>query len=317
MNHTRPLAVLAAVVAAVALTAASGPALAQKANAPQSVQSQITIPAAEVNGIPVYELSGLAWDADEQLLYAVSDKGYVFHFRLKFDGDKLAAAEPVYAGALADPNKKTAPRKGFNAEGIAVQNGDNGKRGDSTLVVSLEGGNEPTILRFSPTGAVLEQLAVPAPLNDVSNFRKKKRGLESVAFHPEFGLLTAPESPLEDIPKDQHAVYAKGRHWAFAGYAPKSRLKAMNVLPDGNLLVLERSSLDSSDSLTPSVRRVDIENCPAGGVCSAEDLAVLPASLNNFEGMTRLGDGRVLIVSDQGAKDRQDTTLVVLKFPGA
>ena len=86
----------------------------------------------------------------------------------------------------------------------------------------------------------------------------------------------------------------------------------MDVLADGNLLVLERSRLDAGASMTPTLRRVDIKSCPADGMCTTEDLAVLPGGLNNFEGMTLLADGRVLIVSDQAEKDRQDTTLVLL-----
>jgi hypothetical protein len=161
----------------------------------------------------------------------------------------------------------------------------------------------------------LDEIAVPSPLDDVRNFRKKKRGLESVAFHSQFGLLAAPESPLAGVPDNLHVIYAKGHHWSFARYAPDSRLKGMDVLADGNLLVLERSRLEAGASMTPTIRRVDIKSCPADGMCATEDLAVLPGGLNNFEGMTLLADGRVLIVSDQAEKDRQDTTLVLLAIP--
>ncbi|OQW92898.1 MAG: hypothetical protein BWK79_13870, partial [Beggiatoa sp. IS2] len=34
-----------------------------------------------VDGILLSELSGLAWDEDEEILYAVSDKGNLFHLR--------------------------------------------------------------------------------------------------------------------------------------------------------------------------------------------------------------------------------------------
>ena len=276
---------------------------------------RVTVPATTLNGIRIDELSGLAWDEDEQLLYAISDKGNVVHIRLAFRGDTLAAAEPVQVVALADPERKVPARKSFNAEGLTVQNADNGKRGDTALVISLEGGDRPAILRFSPAGVALGEIAVPPPLDDVRNFRKKKQGLESVAYQPQFGLLTAPESPLAGVPDNLHVVYAKGRRWSFARYAPDSRLKGMDVLADGNLLVLERSRLDAGASMTPTLRRVDIKSCPADGTCATEDLAVLPGGLNNFEGMTLLADGRVLIVSDQAEKDRQETTLVLLAMP--
>lgn len=276
---------------------------------------RVTIPATTLNGIRIDELSGLAWDEDEQLLYAVSDKGNVVHIRLTFKGATLAAAEPVHVAPLADPDRKAPARRTFNAEGLTVQNADNGKRGDTVLVIALEGGDRPTIMRFSPAGVALDTIAIPSPLDDVRNFRKKKQGLESVAFAPRFGLLTAPESPLAGVPDNLHVVYANGRHWSFARYAPGSRLKGVDVLADGNLLVLERSRLDAGASMTPTLRRVDIKSCPTGGTCTTGEPAVLPGGLNNFEGMTLLADGRILIVSDQAEKDRQDTTLVLLAMP--
>lgn len=263
-----------------------------------------------MGGIRIDELSGLAWDEDEQLLYAVSDKGNVVHFRLKLDGDAITANEPIYAAALVDPEEKGSRRERFNAEGLTVQNASNGKPGDSVLVVSLESA-QPSIVRFSPAGAKLGALPVPAPANDLRNYRKDKQGLESVAYHPEHGLMTAPESPLRIHPENLHTLYARGRHWSFERYSPDSRLKAVDMLADGTLLVLERSPVKSSKSLIASLRRVNLVACPADDVCAAEDLAVLSDGRDNFEGMTNLGNRRVLIVSDHGGKDRERTTLTL------
>lgn len=311
MNHSHAMTILVTLC-----LLAPNPGRADAESSRPFRLDQVTIPASELNGIRIDELSGLAWDKDENLLYAISDKGSVVHIRLAFQGAALVAAEPVRAAALTDPDGKGSSRKRFNAEGLTVQNADNGRRGDTVLIVSLEGGDQPTIMRFSPAGVALGGIAVPAPLDDTRNYRKKKQGLESVALHPGFGLLTAPESPLAAVPDDLHVIYANGRHWSFGKYAAGSRLKGIDVRADGSLLVLERSRLDSGESMTPTLRRVDIMSRPDGGMCVAEDLAVLPGGLNNFEGMTHLDDGRVLIVSDQGEKDRENTTLVMLTFPG-
>ena len=51
-------------------------------------------------GFKTSELSGLAWDQDEQLLYAVSDLGHIIHFRVEVSDDKIAVLEEVYYGPL-------------------------------------------------------------------------------------------------------------------------------------------------------------------------------------------------------------------------
>lgn len=306
----RAISLLTAAVATAALLAT--PACGKSPRATAATNTP-TLPAAQFDGISISELSGLAWDADEQLLYAVSDQGYVFHFRLKLAGDAIAAVEPVYAAALTDP-KAGATGKDFNAEGLTAVNADNGKIGDTELVVSLEG-KQPGILRFNPAGTKLGELPVPPPADDVNNYRKKGRGLESVALHPAHGLMTGPESPLLGQPDDRHTLYANDRQWSFVRHSPDSRLKAFNVLPDGNLLVLERSQAGSKESLTASLRRVDLAACPQNGGCETRTLAVLPPGPDNFEGMTLLDPHRVLLVSDNGGNTAHGTRFLLIVLP--
>ncbi len=276
-------------------------------------KSRLIIPATGLNGIPIAELSGLAWDKDERLLYAVSDQGYLFHFRLQRSDDGIAAVEPVHASALTSPSGTGQLARRFNAEGLTLQNADNGRVGDTTLVVSLEGGGRPSIIRFDPRGSMKEELAVPSPANDPANYRKKRQGLESVTYHPDFGMMTAPESPLLSQPESRHAIYANGQVWSFNRHAPDSRLKAADWLKNGRLLVLERSEIGAGKAMTASLRSIDLANCRDGKLCNAATLTVLPAGTNNFEGMTLLGDEGILIVSDHdGNKDPQSTTLVFL-----
>lgn len=323
MRHVSLLtATLTAAVLLVTPACGKSPQDVAGANAPAQADAdtsraaefgRFVLPSTRIDGIAITELSGLAWDEDEQLLYAVSDKGYVYHFRLKLDGNTIVASEPVYAAALVDP-KGDAPRKGFNAEGLTARNADNGKPGDTELVVSLEG-DPPSVARFNPAGAKLGALPVPAPADDIGNYRKKGRGLESVAFDPAHGLMTAPESPLLGQPDDRHTLYAGDGQWSFARHSPDSRLKAFDLLADGNLLVLERSRAGAKDALTASVRTVNLAACPADGNCAAETLAVLPTGPDNFEGMTLVDPHHVLLVSDNGGKGSQDTVFVLVPRP--
>ena len=293
--------------------AAVAPARPDAALASAAGPRRFAISAGQVDGIGVDELSGLAWDADERLLYAVSDQGNVFHFRLGLEGDAIVACDPVYAAVLTGADAG-ARGKGFNAEGLTVRNADNGKRGDTELVVSLEG-DPPRIVRFSPAGAELGALPVPSPADDMRRYRKRGRGLEAVAFHPAHGLVTAPESPLRDRPDDRHTLYAVGRQWSFARHSPDSRLKALEVLADGSLLALERNRAGSKESQTASLRRVELADCAEGRPCATRTVAVLPPGADNFEGMTLLDPRRILLVSDNGGKASQDTVLALVVRP--
>lgn len=281
----------------------------------QAASTRFTFPpTAMVGDIHLTELSGLAWDADEELLYAVSDTGYVFHFRLTLDGDAIADIQPIRAAPLADPHLAGGTPEAFNAEGLTLVNATNGIPGDTELIASLEG-TLPKIVRFSPDGTVLGNLPVPPPADDLNNYRKKGRGLESLAIHPAHGLITAPESPLLQQPQDQHALYAIGGHWSFVRQAPDSRLKGMDVLPDGSLLVLERSRQGAKDALSASVRRVDLSNCTRDQQCASQTIIVLPVGPDNIEGMTLLDARHVLLASDNGGLVTHGTTFVLLTRP--
>lgn len=291
------------------LSAQSAAASAPVAPARLQERGRVAIPRVEVDGIVIDELSGLAWDADAQRLYAVSDKGNVFHFRVVLQDDAIRTVEPVFAAALRDPRD---PQARFNAEGLTVQNAGDRVAGNTLLVVALEDKDGPRIVRFDPAGVMRDALPVPPPAHRIGNYVRKGRGLESVALHPRHGLVTAPESPLQAQPPEHHGVFAHTTRWSFARHAPDSRLKALDVEDDGNLLALERTR--TGDALTASVRRV--RGCVQGDACRGETLAVLAPGADNFEGMTRLEDGSLLLVSDHGGrKDPRPTTLVLLSPP--
>lgn len=291
----------------------AGPAPALPGESPGELARFVFPADAAVNGIRISELSGLAWDADEQLLYAVSDQGKVFHFRLRHAGSRVVALEPVHAAALVDPQRFWPMLVGFNAEGCAVRNADNGRSGDTELVVAIEA-RTPRILRFDPQGKALGDLPVPPPAHDRHNYRKKRWGLESVLLHPGHGLMTAPEAPLLGQPAELHTLYAEGGHWSFARRGGDSWLKALDVLPGGDVVALERNSV--AGGLQASLRRVHLAGCQLGATCASATRVLLPPGPHNFEGMTPLDDQHLLLVSDNGNKGALDTVFVLLALPG-
>lgn len=314
---THPPSRLRRLCAALSLAAATTPIAAQTppASVPFAVLHTISLPVRDVDGRSMQELSGLAWDADEQVLYAVSDRGSVFHLRLKLAGSRIEAALPVFGAALHDP--RHAARK-FNAEGLAVLNADNGIKGDTQLVVALENG--PAIVRFTPQGEALGDVELPAPLRDVRRYEGKNKRLESVAVHAVHGYVTAPEAPLVGEPPTRHTLYATdGERWSFDAIEAGSDLKGIEALPDGSLLVLERLAGEGKRARQVALRRIDPASCAGAQSCGAGMNTDGTRAAGNFEGMTRLSPRLLLLASDGGIERQGATTLALigLDAPGA
>lgn len=280
--------------------------------------SHVAVAATRIDGIQIEELSGLAWDHDAARLYAVSDQGDLFAFAITLRQGSLTAVNPLYARAISDPKQLSGHHK-FNAEGLALVNANNGRAGDTQLLVSLEGGAAPTIIEISQQGLVTATRPVPAPLNDYANYHRKKRGLEALAVDAHFGILTAAEQPLRHQTAD-HLVRSSQRHWAFKRFATDDRLKGLDSLPGGRLLALERAEIappnatnndqPADNAKTTSVRLLNLNDCDRD--CRPRTLAVLLAGNNNFEGITHLTDRQLLLVSDQGGKDAHNTLFYLL-----
>lgn len=325
MRGRFPVAAIAVALGALAVSACSPgvaePPAANVASAASSsaISSRFTLPATSVDGVVVAELSGLAWDANEKLLYAVSDQGSLYRLRVHVVGDKLDSVEPVSAVPLVDTatgEGRPGSGKHFNAEGLALRRATDGA---TELVVALEE-KSPAIGVFSAAGIKVGTLPVPAPAGDAVQYEKSKKGeikygLESVALDPKFGLLTAPEAPLPGRLDNMHTIYADGHQWSFARHVANNRLKGFDVLPDGNLLVLERSRPASKDEQVASIRRVDLATCQNGGECRTELLATLPPGAENFEGMTLLDAHHALLVSDNGGVVAEGNTFVLVELP--
>lgn len=308
---------MAAPLAGQAGTRPGGVDAAAQVRSPAHV-ARFVLPATVVSGIPLAEVSGLAWDADAGRLYGVSDQGYLYHFRIRRNGDAIVSIELVSALRLVNPVNgagKANADKRFNAEGLALRRGASGPSGGIELLVALEE-NPPRIARFGPSGTLHGYLPVPPPANDIRHFQNKGRGLESVVLHPRHGLMTAPEAPLHGHPAGLHTIYAGARQWSFTRYACGSRLKGLAVLPGGDLLVLERSRPSGSrQRQIASLRRVDRTACDARRVCEATLVAALAPGPQNFEGMTLLDAHHVLLASDNGGDAGTGTTFVLIGLP--
>lgn len=274
----------------------------------------------EINGILLTELSGLVWDNDEQLLYAVSDNGSLFHLRPIISDNILTQIEAVSAYWLH--NKKGKKLQSRDSEGLALLNGNNGVAGDSELVISFE--QIPRVARFTPDGQPLADYTLPAALSNIDNYYTANKGLEAVTVHPQLGIITAPEWPLRQKNtvyslkgQHKHTIYAieSGEHWTFPAYpTPNSAIVALEALADGSVLVLERAFVSVFKSVIISLRRLWLSTCQNCSVTVKwEQVAVFDSQewrVDNFEGLTHHTGAYFFMVSDDNERSFLQETLL-------
>jgi hypothetical protein len=267
----------------------------------------LEIPPLTVAGFPIHELSGLAWDADEARLYAVSDQGILFHFQPQFDPmQRLIGIEPLAAFQLESTHS--------DAEGLTVLHANNGQQGDTVLIVSFE--RVPLIAQFTPTGQWLQAMPLPPALTDANAYQAPNKMLESVAWHDSFGLLTAPERALTTTAAAQTVLYGTEQQWFWPTHpAPASSVVAIEPIDNSSILVLERAFQDASRPLVISLRQVWLSSCDcAEGVASAllqlaEFNNTEGWNIDNFEGLTHHEEQRFFMVSDDNGHLLQRTLL--------
>lgn len=265
-------------------------------------------------------LSALGWDEDEQLLYALSDRGYLFHLRIEFDDNGfLHKAHVLSAHALLDSRNRALKGHLADSEGLTVLNGDNAQLGDSQLAISFE--RRPRVLRFDPFGKMLGSQALPARLRNVDNYSRANRALESITWHPALQLLTAPEQPMRDSSASTVPLYALGsaRHWQYPLAAePNAGLTAIEALQDGSILTLERGFGVFFVPVISTLRRIDKLPDDNGALLAPRTIARFNSGqgwfLDNFEGLTAIGGGRILIISDDNTKALQSSLLAAFQL---
>ena len=78
-----------------------------------------------INGSKVSELSDLAWDRDEKLLYALSDNGQLLSFKPVFSNNRLEDLLMVNGISLHDDKGKKLRWKNSDSEGLTLMNSNN------------------------------------------------------------------------------------------------------------------------------------------------------------------------------------------------
>lgn len=262
-----------------------------------------------IQGIKFAELSDITYDKKTETLYLISDKGLLFSFNAHFS-DKIDTLIPMRATKLKNKKGKRLKKWKRDSEGMTL----NGK---GKLLISFEG--KAKIGWFhknsSRYGNLIRKYTLPKELKQTKNYRSKNKSLEALAWHPDYGLLTATEWPLKKYNKKRQTIYAlSGKRWHFkAEPEGKSGLVAMEVMDDGNLLVMERSYTGLLNPFVVTLKKVYIKGCKKQ-MCDTKVIAKMSNhkgwEIDNFEGLARVGKNRYVMISDDNENFFQRTLLI-------
>ena len=278
--------------------------------------SSLGISTERVDGLPITEMSGLAWDEGRKLLYAISDRGILYHIQLVIKNNELKASNIIKAYQLKDRNGKAYKKKYRDSEGLSVKRNSKGQVVE--LIISFE--RKFRIAYFNLQGRLLSEVKLPEKLTKRKNYQSKNKGLESVTLHPKFGIITAAERPLKNAPKHYQTLYSmQGKEWHFKQLPYKNiSVTGMESLPNGDILVLERAYSGLFSPMIIALRQVKLSECDKSRKCKVEDIAVFSSldgwGIDNFEGLTYLGNNQYLIVSDDNNSPLQSSALVLFEI---
>lgn len=258
------------------------------------------------------ELSALAWNADEKLLYAISDHGSLFHFRPVFQDEKLKGIELLDAFPLRSRSGEQLTYPWSDSEGLYLRNGSNGIIGDEELLVSFE--NRPRLQWHRPDGTWIRNEILPGWMEDPASYYRRGKALESVAVHPQYGVITAPEYPLDEADWSQLTIYrTNGEKLITERDSEKDfALCAIEVMPDGRLMTLQRRhSLFAPTWSTRLEIFTPVEHNRFARTLLADiDIGESRLPVDNYEGLTRHHDNRYFMISDDNEHFVQQTLLV-------
>jgi hypothetical protein len=289
----------------------------------------LEIPSQSVNGLRVAELSDLAWDDHDKVLYAVTDQGALFGLQPSFKDGFLIAVSLVSAAPLREPEsgKKVRWRR-TDAEGLGIIKGGSRRKRDAEFLISFE--VEPRLVQYARDGTARKEIPLPAPLANVSNYTNPNLGLESLCIHPRLGALVAPEQPLRDAPDTRMRVFSlDGKIWTLdtpgrpvalsctdsaMGSSRGPRARDGASADSSTVLILEREFNTSSFRGTITLRESRLPARPPGRPVATRVLATLDNKLghaiDNFEGLAHHRGTRYFMVSDNNDLFLQRTLLL-------
>jgi len=252
--------------------------------------------------------SDMRVSADGTTLTAISDRGAWLQARILHDaGGTLKGLAAARIGRLVDPAGR--PFEGFkgDAESLAAT-------ADGGWIVGFERRHRMLLYpRAEPPFSAPPALVPPPPGLERA---PSNGGLEAlVQLGP--GQLLALTEDLTDAAGDIVGWIREGTAWRQIGYAaePRFRPTAATILPDGDLVVLERR-LGFFDLAAARLARVPRDQLAGASRLVGRTMALIeePMTVDNFEGIDAVrgprGETLIYILSDDNFSFLQRTLLL-------
>jgi hypothetical protein len=232
----------------------------------------------------------------------LSDRSILYNFSAVF-GDDIESISYDSVHKLRSPSNKH-----YDSEGLTLNH-------NNKLLISHE--RSAGVIQITNNAKVIKSYRLPKKLRKRSNYRDKNKLLESIVEHPKYGLLTAVEFPLRKQKRlVLQTIYSlKGKEWHFKmqNY-PNTAITSMEVMDDGNILVLERSYRGYFHPIIVTLKKVYLNECDKQKLCKSERLLSFHSyrgdGFNNFEGLTKVAKNKYVMVSDNNGNRLLPTKLL-------
>jgi len=253
--------------------------------------------------VPFHEISDLAYK--NNLLYFVSDEGYLYKFFLLIKDNKIKKLHYLNAFTLKNKKMHKLKKKKTDSEGLAFYK-DN-------LLISFE--RKHRISLYSKKAVKIKKVKIHEDLRNRDNYASKNKGLEAVAFNNKYGVITAPELPLKNKNNQYHRLYTRDKVFAFKA---DGSIVGLEFINKDDILVLLRQFNYITRRRVASLIKVQLNHCNTKRVCTSQVMAKLDSKdgwhLDNFEGLTKVDKNKYLMVSDDNDNFLQKTLLVLFEI---
>lgn len=249
-----------------------------------------------IGGIQIKELSALAYK--DKTLYALTDKGILIHFDMRIHNNKIKKMDISKIFVLKDANKKKLKKAYRDSEGLCFLGED--------LLISFE--KKHRVDLYTSSGKKIKNEKIHKDIQEIKKYRSKNEGLESVAYNKKYGIITAPENSLHGVDEKLHILYSKTKKWFIPAYGS---ITALEFMSKHKLMILERKFNILRRKKEITISSFNLKNS------KHKVLAKLDAkegwNVDNFEGLTKVGKNKYLIISDDNDSFFQETLLVLFE----
>ncbi len=266
-----------------------------------------------INGSKVSELSDLAWDEDEELLYVLSDNGKLLSLKPIFKQEKFVDLIMINGFLLHDDKGKKLRWKNSDSEGLTLINSNNNIQGDTQYIISFE--RLPRVIQYNQQGFIEKQIEIPEKLRKIFNYRSENRSLESILLHDQLGLIIGTEHSLKEEEKTQLGFYTlDGKFRNFPAYFNNGALTSITTTHNNDLLALERVYGGFFSGFKVAIHHLRLVEDRIENKMIAQFLPADGFFNDNFEGIEKYRDNFYFMISDDNNHPAKRTVLIYFKY---